>query len=126
MRSILAAVLSACLATSAAARAPLPKPPQKSREEFGPPCLTVSQALANVARHPEVKVRRADGSDAAELLRQINQVGTPTDYHAETLILVFYDDHIGIGLFDACHMTDLAMSIAGFKEVLDKVAAERA
>ena len=107
MRFLLSAALAACLVTPALA----------AKEPQGPGCFTATRAMEVVHQHDGAVAARLDGKDAEALVAIINNTGEPTDFHAQTVIVVLYPDHAGVALFNACHEHDVAIDLKAFSEI---------
>jgi len=111
---ILAALAAGCIAMSMPARA----------DEAGPKCLTAAEAATSARAHGAV-MARPDGSEAAHLLGEINSVGQPTDYHAETVIVILRSDTAVVAMFSPCHGEDVRMMLQDFADVWFKARGVR-
>jgi len=110
----LAALAAACILASMPVRA----------DEAGPKCLTAADAATNARAHGAV-MARLDGPEAAHLLNQINSVGQPTDYHAETVIVILRPETAVVAMFSPCHGDDVRMMLQDFADVWVKARGVR-
>lgn len=101
-------VLAACLAASPALA-----------EEAEPECLTPAAALSNALAHGAT-AGRLDGVEAQAPLDAINSTGEPTDYRADTVVVVLRPDRAVVAMFGACLTGNVTVRLDAFAEAWDR------